>query len=168
MGGGTIVGMQWISVPTPIGALGVAAEDGKIVALHFGGVGRGRVADDPEPVLREAAAQLSAYFEGELTEFDLPLADPDGSDFDKAVWREIAAVPYGEMITYGEIAAAAGQPGAARDVGVSCNRNPVAIFVGCHRVVGAGGKLVGFGGGLDRKRYLLALEARVRMERDFA
>jgi len=160
--------MQWISVETPIGALGVAAEHGEIVALHFGGVGRGRVADDPEPVLREAAAQLEAYFRGELTEFDLPLADPEGSEFDKEVWRHIAAVPYGEMITYGEIAAAAGQPSAAREVGGACNRNPVAIFVGCHRVVGAGGKLVGFGGGLDRKRYLLALEARVRMERDFA
>jgi len=160
--------MQWVSVPTPIGTMGLAADRGEIVALHFAGVGRRPVASDPEPVLRAATEELTAYFAGELTSFSVPLGDPEGSDFEKAVWREIAAVPYGEMITYGEIASAAGDPDGARAVGVACNRNPVPIIVGCHRVVGAGGKLVGFGGGLDRKRFLLALEARVRVEREFA
>jgi methylated-DNA-[protein]-cysteine S-methyltransferase len=160
--------VDWIEVPTPIGGFGVAAEDGEIVAVHFAGVGRQPVAADPPSVLTATAAQLRAYFEGEATEFAVPLAEPEGSDFEKAVWKAIAAIPYGEMATYGEIAAAVGVPDAARAVGTACNRNPVPVIVPCHRVVGAGGKLVGFGGGLDRKRYLLQLEARVRIEREFA
>ena len=168
--------MQWISVPSPIGALGVAADEGEITNIHFGGVGRhqhsggvGRqpVAADPAPVLRRAKEQLDAYFAGELTDFDLPLAAPSGPDYEKSVWKVIATIGYGDMMTYGEIATALGDPTAARAVGVACNHNPVPIVVPCHRVVGAGGKLVGFGGGLDRKRHLLALEARVRVERDF-
>ena len=157
----------WISVPSPIGDLGVAAEAGEITAVHFGGVGRHEIAADPAPVLRGARDQFDAYFAGELTEFDLPLAVPSGSDFEQAVWKAIAAIDYADMATYGEIAAAVGDKDAARAVGVACNRNPVPIIVACHRVVGAGGKLIGFGGGLDRKRYLLQLEARVRVERDF-
>lgn len=159
---------QWISVDTPIGAFGVAAEGDQLTAIHFGGLGRHPVASEPSPVLRVAAAQLGAYFAGELTEFDVTLGAPTGSDFEKAVWREIAAIPYAEMATYGEIAAAVGDAGAARAVGMACNHNPVPVIVPCHRVVGAGGKLVGFGGGLDRKRFLLQLEARVRIERQFA
>lgn len=159
--------MQWISVPTPIGDMGVAAEHGEIVALRFTGAGGAPAVDDPEPVLRAAAEQIRAYFDGELTEFRLALAAPEGSGFDRAVWKAIGEIPYADMATYGEIAAAVGVPDAARAVGVACNRNPVPIIVGCHRVVGAGGKLVGFGGGLDRKRFLLQLEARVRIERDF-
>jgi methylated-DNA-[protein]-cysteine S-methyltransferase len=88
-----------------------------------------------------------------------------GSEFERAVWREMTRIPYGEMRTYGEIAAAVGDPGGARAVGVACNRNPIPVIVPCHRIVGAGGKLVGFGGGLHRKRYLLELEARVALER---
>lgn len=159
--------MQWISVPTPIGEMGVAARHGEIVELRFAGVGRASVATDPQPVLRQAAEQIRAYFAGELTEFQLPLAVPEGSAFECAVWKAIAEIRYADMATYGEIAAAAGVPDAARAVGVACNRNPVPVIVPCHRVVGAGGKLVGFGGGLDRKRFLLQLEARVGMERDF-
>jgi len=159
---------EWIEVPTPIGTFGLAAEDGEIIALHFGGVGRQPVSDDPSPVLVETAAQLRRYFSGEGSEFDVPLAVPEGSDFERAVWSAIADIPYGEMATYGEIAAKVGVPDGARAVGVACNRNPVPVIVPCHRVVGAGGRLVGFGGGLDRKRFLLQLEARVRVEREFA
>jgi methylated-DNA-[protein]-cysteine S-methyltransferase len=159
--------MQWISVPAPIGSLGVAADRGEITAVHFGGVGRHPVATDPEPVLSQAREQLTAYFAGTLTTFELPLAVPSGSDFEKSVWAAIASIDYADMATYGEIAAAVGDKDGARAVGVACNRNPVPIIVPCHRVVGAGGKLVGFGGGLDRKRFLLQLEARVRVERDF-
>jgi methylated-DNA-[protein]-cysteine S-methyltransferase len=126
---------------------------------------RGRVGGDP--VLGGAVAQLVAYFAGELTEFDLPLSIRGGSPFERAVWHELAAIPYAEMRTYGQIAAAVGDLSAARAVGVACNRNPLPVIVPCHRVVGAGGKLVGFGGGLARKRFLLELEARVRIERDF-
>jgi methylated-DNA-[protein]-cysteine S-methyltransferase len=170
----------WISVPSPIGDLGVAADAGEITAVHFGGVGRhavdgasrlplriGAVTADPPPVFKAAREQFDAYFAGDLTNFDLPLAVPSGSDFEQAVWKAIAAIGYADMATYGEIAKMVGDKDAARAVGVACNRNPVPIIVPCHRVVGAGGKLVGFGGGLDRKRFLLQLEARVRVEQDF-
>jgi methylated-DNA-[protein]-cysteine S-methyltransferase len=162
--------MQWIEVATPIGAFGVAAEADAITMLHFGGIGREPIAADPAPVLRETAEQLKAYFAGQLTQFDLPLAVPGGSAFERAVWAEIAAIPYGETATYGEIARAVGNGAidAARAVGTACNRNPVPVIVPCHRVIGAGGKLVGFGGGLDRKRFLLQLEATVRIEAEFA
>jgi methylated-DNA-[protein]-cysteine S-methyltransferase len=158
---------QWISVPSPIGDLGVAADEGEITRVRFNGVGRRSITDHPAPVLRAAHDQLDAYFAGTLTEFELPLAEPDGGDFDRAVWKAIAEIGYADMATYGEIAATVGDIQAARAVGVACNRNPVPIIVPCHRVVGAGGKLVGFGGGLDRKRFLLQLEARVRVEHDF-
>ena len=120
--------------------------------------------------LERAVEQLRAYFEGDLTGFDLPLSVVRGTPFERAVWAQISTIPYGHMRTYGEIAAAVGggDPYAARAVGVACNRNPLPIVVPCHRVVGAGGKLVGFGGGLPRKRFLLELEARVRIEHDFA
>jgi methylated-DNA-[protein]-cysteine S-methyltransferase len=161
---------QWIEVSTPIGTFGIAADAGEVTALHFGGIGRQPIAADPQPVLREAAEQLSAYFAGELTDFDVALAVPHGSGFEKAVWKAIAAIPYGETTTYGEIARAVGggTVDAARAVGTACNHNPVPVIVPCHRVIGAGGKLVGFGGGLDRKRFLLQLEATVRIEKEFA
>jgi methylated-DNA-[protein]-cysteine S-methyltransferase len=156
--------MDWAAVPSPIGPLGVAADDAGIRAVRF----TGPVADPtPNPLLVTAAEQLDEYFAGRRTGFDLPLAGSGGTPFERAVWDAIAAIPYGETATYGEIAAQAGQPDAARAVGVACNRNPLPIVVPCHRVVGAGGKLVGFGGGLPRKRFLLALEARVYIERAF-
>jgi methylated-DNA-[protein]-cysteine S-methyltransferase len=159
--------VQWISVPTPIGDLGVAADFGEITGVHFGGVGKNPVTETPQPVLIEARDQIEAYFRGELTDFAVALGAPSGTDFEKQVWKVIAGVPYGEMITYGEIAKLLGDPEAARAVGTACNHNPVPVIVPCHRVVGAGGKLVGFGGGLDRKRFLLQLEARVHIEHSF-
>jgi methylated-DNA-[protein]-cysteine S-methyltransferase len=118
-------------------------------------------------LLADAAAQLAAYLAGELTDFDLPLSVPGGSAFERAVWRALGDIPYAQMRTYGGLAAATGDRGAARAVGVACNRNPLPVIVPCHRVVGAGGKLVGFGGGLSWKRHLLELEARVRVEHEF-
>ena len=156
--------MEWTAVPSPIGPLGVAADDGGVRAVRFDGApGRhGR-----HPILEDAAAQLRGYFAGERTGFTLPLAASGGTDFERAVWDAIAAIPYGETLTYGRIAALVGDPDAARAVGIACNHNPLPIVVPCHRVVGAGNKLVGFGGGLPRKRYLLELEARVCIERTF-
>jgi methylated-DNA-[protein]-cysteine S-methyltransferase len=110
-------------------------------------------------------SELTAYFAGALTRFTVPVQMRGGSEFERAVWAEITRIPYGEMLTYGEIATALGDPGAARAVGTACNHNPVPVIVPCHRVVGAGGKMVGFGGGIDRKRRLLELEARVALER---
>jgi methylated-DNA-[protein]-cysteine S-methyltransferase len=145
-------------VESPIGPLGVAVEGDVVVGVRFG-VEPGDGSSHP------AAEQLTAYFDGALTDFTVPVDLRGGSAFERAVWGEIARIPYGEMITYGAIATALGDPGAARAVGTACNRNPVPVIVPCHRVVGAGGKMVGFGGGLDRKRILLELEARVALQR---
>ncbi len=150
-------------IDSPIGPLGVVVEAAAVVGVRFG-ARPGPVADHPvadHPV----AAQLEAYFAGELTDFTVPVEMRGGSAFERAVWGEIAKIPYGEMVTYGAIATALGDPGAARAVGTACNHNPVPVIVPCHRVVGAGGKMVGFGGGLDRKRRLLELEAGVALSR---
>lgn len=155
-------------MPAPIGDLGVAVDEHGVCAIAFEGPSR-PVEAHPTGPLAEAVRQLRAYFAGELTSFDLPLSVCRGSPFERAVWEQIAQIPYAETRTYGELAAAVGDgdPLAARAVGVACNRNPLPVVVACHRVVGAGGKLVGFGGGLPRKRFLLELEARVRITRDF-
>jgi methylated-DNA-[protein]-cysteine S-methyltransferase len=149
--------MQFV-VDSPIGPLGVVLESGTVIGVRFGAL--------PGPVVSHPAAdELAAYFAGRLTDFTVPVEMRGGSEFERSVWAEIAKIPYGEMRTYGEIAAALGDPGLARAVGTACNHNPVPVIVPCHRVVGAGGKMVGFGGGIDRKRRLLELEARVALER---
>ena len=101
--------------------------------------------------------QLKAYFAGELTDFELEI-DLHGTEFQRRVWQALRTIPFGETRSYGEIAAQVGAPGAARAVGLANGHNPLAIIVPCHRVIGAGGRLTGYGGGLDRKRSLLALE----------
>jgi methylated-DNA-[protein]-cysteine S-methyltransferase len=164
--------MRWTVLDTPVGDLSLAADGAALARVHFGrheadyadSLSSGCCADRrsgarDDPVLTLAVTQLVEYFDGRRTEFDLPLADVGGSAFERAVWAAMAEIPYGEMRTYGEIAAAVGDPTAARAVGVACNRNRLPVILPCHRVVGAGGKLVGFGGGLPRKRFLLALEA---------
>ena len=110
---------------------------------------------------------MAEFLAGERIEFTVASRATRGSDFERAVWTAIAEIPYGQTRSYGEIARAVGEPGAAQAVGLACNRNPLPIIVACHRVIGANGKLVGFGGGLHRKRWLLALEARVDLERTF-
>ncbi|MFI1992438.1 methylated-DNA--[protein]-cysteine S-methyltransferase [Actinoplanes sp. NPDC020271] len=145
-------------VESPIGPLGVVVEGDVVVGVRFG-------ACAGEDALHPASEQLRRYFAGELTDFTVPVEMRGGSEFERAVWGEIAKIPYGEMLTYGAIATALGDPGAARAVGTACNHNPVPVIVPCHRVVGAGGKMVGFGGGLERKRKLLELEARVALTR---
>ena len=109
--------------------------------------------------LKPYVDQLDQYFCGDRTEFSLPL-DPVGSEFQVQVWRALRAIPYGETRSYGALAQAIGQPKASRAVGLANHENPIAIVVPCHRVIGASGKLVGFGGGLPRKKWLLDHEAR--------
>lgn len=145
-------------VESPIGPLGIATDGAVVIGVRFG-------ADPAPPGTHPAVAELAAYFAGTLTDFSVPVSIRGGSEFERAVWAEIARIPYGETVTYGAIAKALGDPGAARAVGTACNRNPVPVIVPCHRVVGAGGKLIGFGGGLDRKRRLLEMEARVAIGR---
>jgi len=106
----------------------------------------------------EAGRQLAAYFDGDLTEFDLPLA-PCGTRFQLAVWEELARIPYGKTVSYGQVAAALGKSAvASRAVGLANGRNPISIIIPCHRVIGADGSLTGYGWGLDRKQWLLRHE----------
>ena len=114
--------------------------------------------DEDHPVVRAALDQLEAYFAGRLREFDLPLR-LNGTEFQRRVWRALLEIPYGETRSYGEQARAIGRPAAVRAVGTANGRNPIAIVVPCHRVIGSSGKLVGYGGGLPLKQMLLALEA---------
>jgi methylated-DNA-[protein]-cysteine S-methyltransferase len=160
---GTVENVHTI-VDSPIGPLTVIAKGGALTGLLMHDERR-----VPPPVIpgrRDDAAlagvaeRLDDYFAGALTDFDLPL-DPDGTPFQRRAWAALRAIPYGETISYGELAARMGRPDAARAVGSANNRNPIAIVIPCHRVVGANGQLVGYGGGLGRKRWLLDHEARV-------
>ncbi|SCL22654.1 methylated-DNA-[protein]-cysteine S-methyltransferase [Micromonospora nigra] len=154
--------MRWTVLDSPIGEFSVATDGRAICGTHFT-----RVADAVDEPADDLAAQvieeLRAYFAGDLTAFTVPVSVPRGSEFERAVWREMTTIPYGETLTYGDVARRLGDASAARAVGVACNRNPVPVVVPCHRIVGAGGKLVGFGGGLDRKVKLLELEAGVAL-----
>jgi len=109
------------------------------------------------PLFRDVAAQLREYFGGTRRHFDVPLA-PSGTPFQRIVWREIAKVPFGETITYAELARRCGRPDAVRAAGAATGRNPITVIIPCHRIMGSGGALTGYAGGLDRKRTLLALE----------
>jgi methylated-DNA-[protein]-cysteine S-methyltransferase len=152
--------MQSTTFNSPIGPLTLQARDGVITGVWM------EDDDLPErpsdaPPLAEARRQLDSYFAGELREFDLPLA-PQGSAFQMSVWRELRRIPYGETISYGELARRVGDPTKARAVGAANGSNPLPVIVPCHRVIGADGSLTGFGGGLERKRRLLELEAGVQ------
>ena len=114
--------------------------------------------EDKAP-LREVIQQLRAYFAKELETFELTLA-PEGTDFQQSVWNELCGIPYGETISYGELAKRVGNPKASRAVGAANGQNPIPIIIPCHRVIGSDGKLTGFGGGLPIKQELLALEQR--------
>jgi len=157
-------GRTHVIVDSPIGPLTVVAEDGAITALYMdaqrhapGAEAFGLPGDAGDEPFATATAQLAAYFAGQLTEFDLPLA-PAGTEFQRRVWDGLRAIPYGQTVSYGELARRVGSPAASRAVGLANGRNPIAIVVPCHRVIGSDGSLTGYGGGLDRKRFLLALE----------
>ncbi|MEU6623219.1 methylated-DNA--[protein]-cysteine S-methyltransferase [Streptomyces litmocidini] len=149
-------------VDSPYEPLTLVAVDGVLSRVHMTGQ-RHRPPEetfgepDPRP-FGEAIRQLDAYFAGELTEFDLPL-NLIGTPFQLRVWQQLLRIPYGETRTYGELAEELGSPGASRAVGLANGKNPVSIIVPCHRVIGAGGGLTGYGGGLDRKQRLLAFES---------
>ena len=147
--------MPQLSLHTPLGELTLSEADGAIVALDWG---RGSL-QEPTPLLREAVAQLHAYFDGERRHFQLPLA-PHGSPFQQRVWQALTRIPPGETRSYIAVARELGS--AARAVGQANGRNPIPILIPCHRVVAAGGGLGGYSGGdgPDTKRYLLDLEAR--------
>lgn len=146
---------------TPIGKIGIAEEDGALTQLTFRTELPAGIVLEETPLIAQCRQQLEEYFAGKRKSFDLPLC-PKGTEFQKKVWTALCEIPYGETRTYGEIAAAVGNPKAARAVGMANNRNPISVLVPCHRVIGSGGKLVGYGGGLDKKRFLLDLEQKYR------
>ena len=141
---------------TPVGPLVLEGDDTRLTRLGFDSPAAPQ--GDAESVA-SAAIQLEQYFAGERTEFDLDL-DLDGTPFEQRVWEEVRAIPYGHTATYAEIARRIGRPGASRAVGRANGRNPIAVIVPCHRVVGSDGSLTGYAGGIEMKRALLDLERR--------
>lgn len=151
-----------MTINSPLGSLTVTEQDDAIIALDWrmmdGKTGRRPSASTP--LLRRAADQLADYFAGHRRDFDLPLA-PQGTAFQEKVWRRMAKIPYGKLMTYGELAHAVGS--APRAIGGACGRNPIAIIIPCHRVIGGSGALTGYSGagGIDTKQFLLELEGAV-------
>jgi methylated-DNA-[protein]-cysteine S-methyltransferase len=144
--------------PSPLGdLLLLASDDGRLRGLYLPD-GPPPPASGPGAPFAAAHEQLDAYFAGELEAFDLSLA-PEGTPFQLRVWEELTRIPYGETISYSQLAERIGDPRAVRAVGLANGRNPISIVVPCHRVIGADGSLVGYGGGLERKRWLLEHEA---------
>ena len=152
-------------VSSPVGTLKLVASDRGLAAILWENdredrVRLGAMAEQPDhPVLAETVLQLSEYFAGTRTRFDLPL-DFHGTDFQKSVWAALLTIPPGETRTYAEIAAQVGRPSACRAVGAANGKNPISIIAPCHRVIGSDGSLTGFAGGLEGKQYLLDLERR--------
>ena len=136
-----------------IGKINLCADDEALTKLGFGN-GSG---NNPNGIILEAVKQLNEYFDGKRQSFDLPLK-PHGTEFQQKVWSALLEIPYGQTRTYGEIAAAIGNPKACRAVGMANNRNPIAVIIPCHRVIGSNGALTGYAGGLKAKEILLELE----------
>jgi len=149
-------------LPSPVGELTICANDDAITAVAFpGDIATPDNEPQPNELVRRAMDQLQDYFSGQRKGFDLPL-NPAGTAFQQSVWQALLTVPYGRTASYGEIAAAIGNAKASRAVGLANGRNPIAIVVPCHRIIGRNGSLTGYGGGLDRKRWLLTHERGAR------
>lgn len=152
-----------VTEETPIGPLTLVADGGDLVGVylevhqHAPDVDRFGERVDDDPVLAEAARQLREYFAGDRHDFDLSLR-PQGTDFQQRVWRALLDIPYGRTWSYGELATHIGKPSASRAVGLANGRNPISVVIPCHRVIGADGSMTGYGGGIERKRWLLAHE----------
>lgn len=156
--------VYWTTYKAPIGEILLVADDSGLRELHLPGLFAAHDATSARKSasapLAKAVEQLEAYFAGELTQFDLPLV-PEGTAFQLQVWRALADIPYAKTESYGSVAARIGNPKASRAVGMANNKNPLAIVLPCHRVIGSNGSLVGYGGGLWMKEWLLQHEAGV-------
>lgn len=148
--------MNYFVYAMPPGRLSIAANERGITAIAFGDV-RFDMPRKPSAITNRAATQLQEYFAGKRRSFDVPV-DLQGTPFQLEVWKRLQQIPYGQTRTYAEIAEEIGKPRAFRAVGMANNKNPVPIIVPCHRVIGAGGRLVGYAAGIKVKRYLLELE----------
>ena len=150
----------WTTMKTPVGELFIAGRDGKLTDVLFRRPRKGfpgPMWEKSDKPFGEVKKQLAEYFRGKRRKFDLKLA-PEGTPFQLAAWRQLRRIPYGKTISYGEQASRIGNPKAARAVGAANGENPISIIVPCHRVIGADGRLTGFGGGLGKKKKLLELE----------
>lgn len=145
-------------IQSPVGPLTLTGTEDALTRLSFGGGQAG--AGSPSPALELAARELEEYFAGVRREFTVPLA-PEGTAFQLAVWSALREIPYGATASYRDIAVRLGRPGGAVAVGQANSRNPIPIIIPCHRIIGAGGQLVGYTGGLEIKRFLLRLEERL-------
>jgi methylated-DNA-[protein]-cysteine S-methyltransferase len=153
--------MYYHIVESPIGPILLAGDEEGLKYVNFMKSKKKIEVPDSwqenEDFFRAISEQLEAYFSGQLKSFDVKMA-PKGTEFQKSVWKALKEIPYGETRTYGEVAKSIGNPKASRAVGLANNRNPIAIIVPCHRVIGADGKLTGYASGLDIKEFLLKLE----------
>lgn len=150
-----------VRMESPGGELHIVEDGRGICEMGFGPSPDGDVVWEETPLLREALRQLREYFAGGRREFDLPLSTC-GTEFQERCWAALREIPYGETRTYGQIAVRVGNPKACRAVGMANHNNPVAIVTPCHRVIGAGGKLTGYAGGIDKKEMLLRLEGVIK------
>ncbi len=162
LGAAAVARIYYTTIDSPVGGLRLVAEELGLRTVWFL---RGRSKEAPDKDWKEDAAffvdvvrQLRAYFAGELREFEIPLL-MEGTDFQKRVWKSLQTIPYGQTISYGELAKKIGDPKAVRAVGAANGQNPIPIIVPCHRVIGSNGSLTGFGGGLENKKKLLELES---------
>lgn len=146
-----------MQIDTPFGPMTLAEEGGNLTRLYLKAAQAPPLPTRPTPLLQRAAQELQEYFAGQRCQFDLPLAPP-GTPFQQKVWRALRQIPYGQTASYKQIAQAVGCPAACRAVGGANHKNPLPVFIPCHRVIGAGGRLVGYGGGLFLKQALLNLE----------
>lgn len=157
--------IKFATFDSPVGVLTLTAEDGLLTGLHMEdqrhAPPRSDAWEPDESAFGAVLGQLDGYFSGRLTEFDVPMR-MRGTDFQRRVWDGLTGIPYGETWSYAQLAEKVGNRKACRAVGLANGRNPVAIIVPCHRVIGANGTLTGYGGGLDRKQWLLGHEARHR------
>ena len=151
--------MNTIAYDSPVGVLTLTSDGRSMTGLWFEGRGaaESNAEQSSDRILDRACRELDSYFEGRLTGFTVPV-NPQGTDFQRRVWSALQAIPYGVTRSYGDIARVIGSQSAVRAVGAANGANPIAIIIPCHRVIGANGSLTGFGGGLDRKRFLLDLE----------
>ena len=157
--------MNMMVKPSPVGPLTLVSDKGRLVGCYFANSDsvKQKLADCElgpganDPVLRAACKELELFFSGRLKKFTIPVA-PNGTEFQRLVWKALQKIPFGQTTSYGDIAKRVGNPNCMRAVGAANGKNPICIIIPCHRVIGADGSLTGFGGGIGRKKYLLNLE----------